>query len=84
MERSAALEMFKTFAVESLDVEPEQVTEDASFKDDLEADSLDLVELVMMVEEELEIRIPQEQLEPIVTVGDALDVVLNAQATVNA
>jgi len=55
-----------------LDVEPEKVTPSASFVDDLGADSLDLVELIMRIEEELEIEIPDEDAEQIVTVDDAV------------
>ena len=51
MDRSAALAALRTAAVDVLSVEESQVTEDASFADDLDADSLDLVELVMALEE---------------------------------
>lgn len=57
---------------DQLDVEPEKVTPSASFVDDLGADSLDLVELIMRIEEELEIEIPDEDAEQIVTVDDAV------------
>ena len=59
-------------AVEVLGVEPEAVVESAQFAEDLEADSLDLVELVMALEDALEIEIPEEELEEVVTVGDAV------------
>lgn len=59
-------------AVEVLGVEPEVVVESAQFAEDLEADSLDLVELVMALEDALEIEIPEEELEEVVTVGDAV------------
>ncbi len=58
--------------VEQLNVEPEQVTPEASFEDDLGADSLDLVELIMALEEEFGISIPDEDAEKIKTVGDAV------------
>ncbi len=58
--------------VEQLGVSPEQVAEDASFIDDLGADSLDTVELVMAFEEEFDLEIPDEDAEKMVTVGDAI------------
>ncbi len=58
--------------VEQLGVSPEQVAEDASFIDDLGADSLDTVELVMAFEEEFGLEIPDEDAEKMVTVGDAI------------
>ena len=62
----------KKIVVEHLGVEPEKVTEAASFIDDLGADSLDTVELVMAFEEEFDIEIPDEDAEKITTVGDAI------------
>ena len=59
--------------VEQLGVTEEQVTPAASFVDDLGADSLDTVELVMALEEEFEIEIPDDQAEKIATVKDAID-----------
>jgi len=58
--------------IEQLGVKPEEVTPDASFVDDLGADSLDTVELVMALEEEFEIEIPDEDAEKIVTIKDAV------------
>jgi len=58
--------------VEQLGVEPSEVTMDANFRDDLEADSLDLVELIMQFEEEFGGEISDEQAQTIVTVGDAV------------
>ena len=58
--------------VEQLGVKPEEVTPEASFVDDLGADSLDTVELVMALEEEFGIEIPDEDAEKIATVGDAI------------
>ena len=68
-------ETFKKCAVEVLQVDPEQVTKEARFGDDLDADSLDLVELVMALEEEFDISVPEEELEGIETVGQAYDLV---------
>jgi acyl carrier protein len=58
---------------DQLGVELEQVVPSASFTDDLGADSLDLVELIMALEEEFEVDIPDEDAEKILTVGDALN-----------
>ena len=66
------LERVKKIVVEHLDVEAEKVTEKASFIDDLGADSLDNVELVMAFEEEFNIEIPDDAAEHIQTVGDAV------------
>ncbi|MGH9150019.1 MAG: acyl carrier protein [Acidimicrobiales bacterium] len=76
-------EVFSTFqdaAAEVLGVEPAEVTREARFKEDLKADSLDLVELVMALEERLDITVPEEDLEEVETVGDALKVVLDKVA----
>jgi acyl carrier protein len=62
----------KKVIVEQLDVAEEEVTPTASFVDDLGADSLDVVELVMGLEEEFEIEIPDEDAEKILTVQDAV------------
>jgi acyl carrier protein len=62
-------------------VEPEAVTEDARFKEDLDADSLDLVELVMGLEERFDISVPEEDLENVTTVGQAVDLVLSKVAS---
>ena len=62
----------KEIIVEQLGVNPEQVTTDASFIDDLGADSLDLFELIMGLEEEYSIEIPAEELTDISTVGDVM------------
>jgi acyl carrier protein len=62
-------------AVELLKIDPAKVTESATFAEDLEADSLDVVELVMALEEKLDISIPEEELEGIKTVGEALDII---------
>ena len=68
-------ETFKKCAVEVLQVAPEQVTLEAKFGDDLDADSLDLVELVMALEESFDIEVPEEELEGITTVGEAYELV---------
>jgi acyl carrier protein len=66
---------FKSIIAEQLGVEPEQATPDASFVDDLNADSLDLVELIMAFEEEYGLEISDEDAEKIQTVGQAWDFV---------
>ena len=65
--------------VEQLSVEKDKVVPNASFVDDLGADSLDLVELIMAMEEAFDIEIPDEDAEKIVTVQDAVDYVNNLQ-----
>ena len=76
MERSDALATIQDVAAEVLSVEPAKVTEAARFKEDLDADSLDLVELVMGLEERFDISVPEEDLEGVATVGNAVDLVL--------
>ena len=68
-------ERVKKMIMEQLDVKEEGVTSDASFVDDLGADSLDTVELVMALEEEFECEIPDEDAEKITTVQQAIDYV---------
>ena len=68
----AVADKVKGIIVEQLGVDEEEVTPDASFVDDLGADSLDTVELVMAFEEEFDIEIPDEDAEKITTVGDAI------------
>ncbi len=70
---SDVFERVKKIVVENLEVEEDKVTETASFIDDLGADSLDLVELVMAFEEEFNIEIPDEVQENIRTVGNAIE-----------
>jgi acyl carrier protein len=72
---SDTFERFQKCAVEVLAVDAGQVTPDAKFGDDLDADSLDLVELVMALEEEFDINVDEAELEGIETVGQALALV---------
>ncbi|NLY82278.1 MAG: acyl carrier protein [Clostridiales bacterium] len=66
------LEKMKELIVDGLGVEADQVKVESRFYDDLGADSLDLVELVMSFEDEFDVEIPTEDLEKILTVGDAI------------
>lgn len=66
---------FKKCAVEVLSVDAAKITLDANFGDDLDADSLDLVELVMALEEEFDIEVPESDLEGVDTIGKAFDLV---------
>jgi acyl carrier protein len=71
-------ELFDRFtkcAVELLSVDAAKVTREARFKEDLEADSLDLVEFVMALEEEFSVEVPEKDLEGITTVGQAFDLI---------
>ncbi|MFZ9858443.1 MAG: acyl carrier protein [Roseiflexaceae bacterium] len=73
---SQEMEMrLKKIIAERLGVNEEQIVPDASFADDLKADSLDLVELIMALEEEFGVDIPDEEAEKILTVADALNYV---------
>ncbi len=76
MDRAEALSTIRDVAAEVLSVDPDQVTETARFKEDLDADSLDLVELVMGLEEKFDIEVPEEDLEGVTTVGQAVDLVM--------
>ena len=72
MEEKEAFERVKKVAVEQLNVNNDEVTLEASFTKDLGADSLDQVELVMALEEEFGVEIPDEEAEKITTVGKAV------------
>ena len=67
---------FQKCAVEVLSVSEDQVTPEAKFGDDLDADSLDLVELVMALEEEFGVEVPEEELDGIETVGQAYEMII--------
>jgi acyl carrier protein len=66
-------EKVKEIVVEQLGVEEDEVTMEASFIDDLGADSLDIVELIMALEEEFELEIPDDDAEKVASVGDVVD-----------
>ena len=77
MDRTQALTALREAAVAVLSVEADQVVETASFADDLDADSLDLVELVMALEDALDIEIGDRDLSDIKTVANAVDLLLS-------
>jgi acyl carrier protein len=80
MEEAMSDDLFERFqkcAVDVLSVDAAKVTKEASFADDLEADSLDLVELVMALEEEFDVTIDEEELQGITTVGGAYDLLVS-------
>ena len=71
-------EKLQAIIAEVLNIEPEEVTMQATFVDDLGADSLDIFQIIMGIEEEFDIEIPNEAAEQIVTVGDAIEQIKNA------
>ena len=71
-------EKLQGIIAEVLNIEPEDVTRAATFVDDLGADSLDIFQIIMGIEEEFDIEIPNEAAEQIVTVGDAVEQIKNA------
>jgi acyl carrier protein len=75
VDNEVAFEKFKGCAVEVLQVSPDQVTLDARFGDDLDADSLDLVELVMALEETFDIAVDESELEGVETVEQAFKLI---------
>lgn len=76
MKREEVFEKVRGVIVEQLGISAEDVKETATFVEDLAADSLDIVELVMQIEEEFEMQIPDSDAEKIVTVGDVVDYIL--------
>jgi acyl carrier protein len=76
VEREKVTDEVRSILVEQLGVEPDEVREEASFQEDLNADSLDLVELIMEMEDRFKLKIPDEDAEKIHTVGDAVDYVM--------
>jgi acyl carrier protein len=75
MTRDEAFDTFKKAAVDVLSVDADKVVIEASFADDLDADSLDLVEFVMALEENFDVEIPESDLADVKTVGQAFELV---------
>lgn len=72
------LEKLKKIIAEVLNVDEDEITTETTFVDDLGADSLDIFQIIMGLEEEFDIEIPNEEAEQIVTVGDAVEQIKNA------
>ena len=71
------LEKLKKVIAEVLNVDPEEITPESTFVDDLGADSLDVYQIIMGIEEEFDIEIPNEEVEKIVSVGDVVEAIKN-------
>jgi acyl carrier protein len=76
MKKDEVLSRLKEIIVDRLDVEEDQIVPEASFVEDLGADSLDIVELIMGIEEEFDIEIPDEDAEKLTSVGEAMNYTL--------
>jgi len=77
MERAEVLQVLRDKAVEMLEVEAEAVQEDKSFVDDLDVDSLSLVEFTMELEDVLGVELPEEELMDVTTIGAFVDVIMS-------
>lgn len=72
-------EKVRDIIVEVLNADPDEITPELSFIDDLGADSLDVYQIVMGIEEEFDIELPQEEVEKIVTIQDAVEAIKNLE-----
>jgi acyl carrier protein len=77
LDRKKAVDEIRAILVEQLGVDPKEVKEGSSFQEDLNADSLDLVELIMEMEDRFKLKIPDDEAEKISTVGEAVDYVVD-------
>jgi acyl carrier protein len=82
--REQVFELIRAHLADELDVDPEAISEDTRFKEDLEADSLDLYTLVQELEDTYGVRMSDEQAAQILTVGAAVEFVISHNGTVNA
>ena len=80
MNASAIYKKLRTLIAESIGVEEEEVTPEASFEEDLNVDRQELVDLMVAIEEEFEVKIPDDAMAEIATVGDAVDYLEDALA----
>ncbi len=79
MTKEEILAKVKSVVADKLNVGEDQVTSDAKFVEDLGADSLDQVELIMALEDDFELKIPEEEAEQLTTVGSAVDYIVSKQ-----
>ena len=73
------LDLLKKVIADVLNVDPDEITEDTTFVEDLGADSLDLFQIIMGVEEELDVEVDTKEAEKIKTVGDAIELIKNTK-----
>ncbi len=79
--REEVIDQVKQILIQQLGVDEAQVTPEAAFQEDLDADSLDLVELIMELEDQFGVKIPDEEAQKIKTVGQAADYIMEHQGT---